>query len=176
MPRLVAVQARGCAPIVRAFEQGRHSAEPWVGASTVAFGINVPKALGAGLVLDAVYATGGCAVAVDDREILANQARLARLEGCLICPEGAAAVAALQRLTHTGWLSGAEEIVVVNPGAALVGHPGADSLRARTLRRSGRRAAAARRAAADGAGQGTGHQRALPAWATDQHRMKGQVL
>jgi threonine synthase len=121
LPRLVAVQAQGCAPIVRAFELGQHSAENWTGAATIAFGINVPWALGASLVLDAVYATSGCAVSVNDREILAHQALLARLEGCFVCLEGAAAIAALPQLTRSGWLGAADEVVVVNTGAGLTG-------------------------------------------------------
>ena len=119
LPRLVAVQATGCAPIVRAFELGDRVAEPWQGASTVAFGINVPRALGAPLVLDALYATGGIAVAVDDEELLSDQQLLARLEGCFICPEGAAAVSAIRRLRGAGWLSANDEVVVLNTGAGL---------------------------------------------------------
>jgi threonine synthase len=119
LPRLVAVQASGCAPIVRAFEHGERVAEAWQGASTIAFGINVPKALGAPLVLEALYETGGCAVAVDDDELLADQQLLAHLEGCFICPEGAAAVSAIRRLRSSEWLSADDQVVVLNTGAGL---------------------------------------------------------
>src|SRR3954454_17854312 len=78
LPRLVAAQASGCAPIGRAFERGERTAEPWPGAHTVAFGINVASPLGATLMLDAIADTGGCAVAVDDDELLAALAETAR--------------------------------------------------------------------------------------------------
>ncbi len=86
LPRLVAVQASGCAPIVEAFGRGARHSEPWPDAQTVAFGITVPKALGDFLVLDALYATGGTAVAVEDDDLLADQREVARLEGCLHLP------------------------------------------------------------------------------------------
>ena len=119
LPRLVAVQASGCAPIVAAFEQGAEVSEPWPDARTVAFGLTVPKALGDFLVLDAVRATGGTAIAVDDDELLADQRLTARLEGCYICPEGAACVSAIRRLREAGWLSGREQVVVLNTGTGL---------------------------------------------------------
>jgi len=119
MPRLVAVQATGCAPIVAAFEAGARHSEPWPDARTIAFGITVPKALGDFLVLDALYATGGTAVAVDDDALLAAQREVARLEGCLICPEGAACFAAVGQLRDSGWLSGNDEVIVLNTGAGL---------------------------------------------------------
>jgi threonine synthase len=119
MPRLVAVQAEGCAPIVRAFERGARESEPFADARTVAFGINVAKALGDFLVLDAVYGTGGTAVAVSDDELLAEQRKLAQAEGAFVCPEGAACFAAVRRLREGGWLSGGEEVVVLNTGTGL---------------------------------------------------------
>ena len=119
LPRLVAVQAAGCAPIVRAFERGARESEPWPDAHTVAFGITVPKALGDFLVLDALYATGGTGMAVDDEALLADQREVARLEGTFVCPEGAACVTAVRRLREAGWLSGREEVVVLNTGTGL---------------------------------------------------------
>ncbi len=119
LPRLVAVQASGCAPIVAAFEQGAQVSEAWPDARTVAFGLTVPKALGDFLVLDALYATGGIAVAVDDEELLADQRETARLEGCFICPEGAACVSAARRLRDDGWLTGRERVVLLNTGTGL---------------------------------------------------------
>ena len=119
LPRLVAVQASGCAPIVKAFEAGERTAEPWPDAETVAFGINVPKALGDFLILDAIYDTGGTAVAVDDEALLAAQELCARLEGAFVCPEGAAAFAAVRLLRKDGWLAEDEEVVVLNTGAGI---------------------------------------------------------
>jgi threonine synthase len=119
LPRLVAVQASGCAPIVAAFARGDRESEPWPDAHTVAFGLNVPKALGDFLVLDAVRATGGTAVAVDDATLLADQREVARLEGKLICPEGAACVSAARQLRESGWLSAQDEVVLLNTGSGL---------------------------------------------------------
>lgn len=120
LPRLVAVQADGCAPIVDAFEQGLSESTPPADARTVAFGITVPKALGDFLVLDAVRSTGGTAVAVSDAELLDAQGALARDEGTWICPEGAACVAAVARLRESGWLDGTEDVVVLNTGSGLI--------------------------------------------------------
>ncbi|GLY99454.1 threonine synthase [Actinoplanes sp. NBRC 103695] len=120
LPRLVAVQATGCAPIVRAFESGAETADPWPAdqARTAAFGINVAGTLGDFLVLDAVRDSGGTAVAVPDDEIMAAQAECAASDGMLMCPEGAATLAAVRRLRSGGWLSGDERVVVLNTGAA----------------------------------------------------------
>src|SRR6185312_9266505 len=114
LPRLVAVQATGCAPIVQAFQAGAAASEPWPDAKTVAFGITVPNALGDFLILDALYATGGTAVAVTDEALLADQRTVARLEGSFICPEGAACVTAVRQLRESGWLSASDEVVVLN--------------------------------------------------------------
>jgi threonine synthase len=119
-PRFVAVQAAGCAPIVAAFEAGAAESAPWPDPETVAFGIRVPKALGDFLVLDALYASGGTAVAVTDADLLAEQALAGRTEGLFCCPEGAAGFAAVRRLRATGWLSGGERVVVLNTGAGLL--------------------------------------------------------
>ena len=118
-PRLVAVQAAGCAPIVRAFERGKRSAEPWADAETVAYGINVADPLGDFLILDALYDTGGCAVAVGDDELLREVGELARLEGAFVCPEGAANVAAVRGLRESGWLDPGDEVLLLNTGAGL---------------------------------------------------------
>jgi threonine synthase len=119
LPRMVAVQSAGCAPIVRAWEQRAAASERWTGASTVAFGINVPKALGDFLVLRAIYETDGCALAVEDDELIADVKLVARLEGQLICPEGAATVSAARRLAETGWIEPGETVVVINTGSGL---------------------------------------------------------
>ena len=119
LPRLVAVQSTGCAPIVKAFASRARRSEPWPDPRTVAFGITVPHALGDFLVLDAVYATGGTAVAVDDEALLADQREVARLEGTFICPEGAACVTAVRLLRESGWLSERDDVVVLNTGTGL---------------------------------------------------------
>ncbi|MEU0095149.1 threonine synthase [Kribbella sp. NPDC006257] len=119
MPRLVAVQATGCAPIVRAWEKGLPESEAWVDAKTVAFGITVPKALGDFLVLQAIAETDGCAIAVDDEDILAAQRRCAELEGAFICPEGAANFAAVKQLRESGWIKSTDQVVALNTGTGL---------------------------------------------------------
>jgi threonine synthase len=118
-PKLVAVQASGCAPIVRAFTAGNRRAEPWADAHTVAFGITVPAPLGDELILDALDESAGTAVAVDDDEILAELRTIARTDGLLLCPEGAACLAGVRRLRSVGWLRGDEEVAVINTGSAL---------------------------------------------------------
>jgi threonine synthase len=130
LPRLVAVQTTGCAPIVTAFALGAWESEPWPDAKTVAFGITVPKSLGDFLVLDALYETAGTAIAVDDEALLADQRAVARLEGCFICPEGAACFTAIRRLRESGWLSETELVVVLNTGSGLK-YPGTVPVRAR---------------------------------------------
>jgi threonine synthase len=120
LPRLVAVQASGCAPIVEAFERGLADSTPPPHPHTVAFGITVPKALGDFLVLEAIRDTGGTALAVTDEELLAAQRRVARDEGAWICPEGAACFAAVGKLREGGWLRGDEQVVVLNTGSGLI--------------------------------------------------------
>jgi threonine synthase len=119
LPRLVAVQATGCAPIVRAFEEKRTESDFWEGANTCAFGITVPKALGDFLVLDAVYRTNGCAVAVTDAELLQASALLGKTEGVFICPEGAANLSAAIKLKASGWISPEDRVVLLNTGSGL---------------------------------------------------------
>jgi threonine synthase len=121
LPRLVAVQARGCAPIVRAFQAGAETAEPWPAeeANTVAFGINVGNPLGDFLILRAIAESGGIAVAVSDEQIQTEQARCAAADGILMCPEGAATLAAVADLRRSGWLGSDDEVLVLNTGSAL---------------------------------------------------------
>ncbi|WP_305790128.1 threonine synthase [Symbioplanes lichenis] len=119
LPRLVAVQAEGCAPIVKAFQEGADVSEPFPDARTVAFGITVPKALGDFLVLRAVRETAGTAVAVSDADLLAEQRRVAADEGTFICPEGAACLAAARDLRSAGWIGAGERVVVLNTGTGL---------------------------------------------------------
>lgn len=119
MPRLVAVQAEGCAPIVRAWKEKMNDSVFFEKSKTIAFGINVPKALGDFLVLDAVYRTGGAAVAVSDEEILNALSLLGRMEGAFVCPEGAATLAAAKKLRDEGWISPEERVVLLNTGTGI---------------------------------------------------------
>ncbi|MEU2662000.1 threonine synthase [Micromonospora sp. NBC_01740] len=119
LPRLVAVQSTGCAPIVRAFAAGEQRARPWADAHTVAFGITVPAPLGDELILDALRASAGTAIAVDDAEILADLRDFAAREGLLLCPEGAACLTAARHLRAGGWIRAGERVVVLNTGAGV---------------------------------------------------------
>ncbi|SIN36137.1 threonine synthase [Micromonospora cremea] len=119
LPRLVAVQSTGCAPIVRAFAAGEERAQPWADAHTVAFGITVPAPLGDELILAALRASAGTAVAVDDADILADLRDFAAREGLLLCPEGAACLTAARQLRAGGWIRAGERVVVLNTGAGL---------------------------------------------------------
>ncbi|HEY2878676.1 threonine synthase [Nocardioides sp.] len=119
LPRLVAVQATGCPPIVDAFEAGLDESTLQEGTHTLAFGINVPKALGDFLVLRGVRETEGTAIAVSDEAILAELGHLAAAEGTWICPEGAACLAATRELRESGWIVEGERVVVLNTGVGL---------------------------------------------------------
>ena len=118
-PRMIAVQAEGCQPVVRAFEENAPSSRFWEDAYTVAAGLRVPKPLGDFLILRALRSSGGAAVAVSDDEILDAGAALAREEGVYPAPEGAACVAALGKLLASGFLKGTERIVLYNTGSGL---------------------------------------------------------
>ncbi len=119
LPRLVAVQAEGCAPIVKAWEEKKERSEFWEQSTTVAFGINGPKALGDFLVLRALYETDGMAIAISDQELLEEQKHIAEREGTFVCPEGAATFAAAKRLAAEGWIGSDESVVVLNTGAGI---------------------------------------------------------
>jgi len=118
-PKLVAVQAEGCQPIVKAYREGKDVSEKWEGASTVAQGIRVPKALGDFLVLQAVRETGGTCVAVPDADTMWGLERISRLEGAFICPEGAALVGAARMLLRDGWLDAGQRVLLLNTGAGI---------------------------------------------------------
>ncbi len=118
-PRMVSVQAAGCAPIVRAFNEGMESASPWEDADTRAWGLRVPAPLGDRLILEGIRATGGVALAVDDAQMEEGASRLARTAGILACPEGGATVAALRRLRQDGTLRADERVVIFNTGTGL---------------------------------------------------------
>lgn len=118
-PKMIAVQAAGCQPVVRAFEKGESRAEFWQGASTVAAGLRVPKPLGDKLILDALRESKGTAIAVDDEDILSAGLELASIEGVFAAPEGAACIAALRTLLQNGFLKPDERIVIYNTGSGL---------------------------------------------------------
>lgn len=118
-PKMIAVQAAGCAPIVKAFESGADSAEFWQGAETIAAGLRVPKPLGDYLILEILRASGGTAVAVSDEEIRESVRELSSAEGILACPEGAACVAGYRKLRERGFLSADETVVLFNTGSGL---------------------------------------------------------
>ena len=119
LPKLVAVQAAGCSPIVKAFNEKKTESEFHKDSKTVAFGINVPKALGDFLVLDAIYKTGGTAVSVTDEEILSSVTELAKLDGVFACPEGASLYAAIRKLKNEGFVHADDKIVLLNTGAGI---------------------------------------------------------
>jgi threonine synthase len=116
---MIAVQSEGCQPIVRAFEEGAESSRFWEHASTVASGLRVPKPLGDRLTLQAVRESSGCAIAVPDRDIMDAAIRLASEEGIFAAPEGAACVAATERLIREGFLRASDKIVAFDTGSGL---------------------------------------------------------
>lgn len=118
-PRMVTVQASGCAPIIRAFDAGAEKATPWEGAHTIADGLRVPRAIGDFLVLRAVRESGGAALAVDDADMVTGMKDLGRFEGVSAAPEGGAALAALRVLVAQGRIKPAETVVLFNTGGAL---------------------------------------------------------
>jgi len=118
-PRMVSVQAEGCAPVVRAFESGASFCEFWLNAQTIASGLRVPKSFADHLILQDIYESKGTAVAVSDEVILESQKQLARLEGIFAAPEGAATLAALQGLIQQKWVHPEERIVLFNTGSGL---------------------------------------------------------
>lgn len=119
LPRMIAVQAEGCAPMVRAFEAGKRHAEVWEDAHTAAAGIRVPAAIGDFLVLDAVRESGGFAAAVSDEHILDARARVARDDGLLLCPEGAATLAAYENALADNRVARSDRVVLFNCATGL---------------------------------------------------------
>ncbi|MEE8515594.1 MAG: threonine synthase [Alphaproteobacteria bacterium] len=118
-PRMVAVQATGCAPMVKAYDDGADHAEPWADAHTIAAGIRVPAAIGDFLILRAVRESGGFAVAVDDDAIEDARTEIGASEGILMCPEGAATYAALAQELKSGRIGKDERVVLFNCGNGL---------------------------------------------------------
>ena len=118
-PRMVAVQAEGCAPVVKAYEEGAKHADPWLNAHTIAAGIRVPAAIGDFLILDAIRASDGFAVSVSDDAIHDAHQYCARTEGILLCPEGAATLAALMQELSAGRIKSDENVVLFNCATGL---------------------------------------------------------
>ena len=118
-PRMVSVQAEGCAPIVRAFEQGATHAEPWRDARTTADGLRVPRAIGDFLILRALRESGGTAITVSDAEMVGAMRELGATEGISAAPEGGATLAALRKLMANGAVLPTDGVVLFNTGGAL---------------------------------------------------------
>ena len=118
-PRMVIVQAAGCAPMVRAHRNGRDEAEPWQHAQTIAAGLRVPEAIGDYLILQAVRASGGASYSVTDEEILADMRERAQAEGVFPCPEGAATYGALKAMVREAQVAPDDRVVLFNTGAGL---------------------------------------------------------
>ncbi|MGH9555394.1 MAG: threonine synthase [Terriglobales bacterium] len=118
-PRMIAVQATGCAPIVKAWEEGKDASEPWPEAHTMAAGLRVPKAYGDYLILKILRESAGCAVAVSDAEIMTALGSWAREEGVFAAPEGAASLAAYRKLLASGSFTPEDGVVLVNTGSGL---------------------------------------------------------
>ena len=115
-PRFISVQSTGCAPIVKAWEEGATEATPWTDAHTIASGLRVPQVIGDFLILEAIRKSNGAAVAVTDDAIREAMRLLSTSEGLLTCPEGAATVAALRQLVSNGMIASSERVVLFNTG------------------------------------------------------------
>jgi len=118
-PRMISVQAQGCSPIVKAYKEGKEESEFFTGASTVAAGLRVPKALGDFLILNAIRESGGEAIGVSDEELMADVRLISRLEGIFACPEGAATISALRKMVEQGNIDRDERVLLFNTGSGL---------------------------------------------------------
>jgi len=118
-PRMVSVQASGCAPIVKAFDENKATAEPWQNAHTVASGLRVAQAVGDFLMLQIIRDSQGTALSASDDEMLGEIPRVGKAEGIFFCPEGAACVAALRRLVDNGWIKPDDEVLMFNTASGL---------------------------------------------------------
>lgn len=119
LPRLVSVQVAGCAPVVRAFDEGAPKAQPWANAATVASGLRVPSPFADTLILAAIRDSGGTAVAVSEEDMLDAMNDVAALEGVFACPEGAATLAALRQLRRSGEVQASDRVVIYDTGSGL---------------------------------------------------------
>jgi len=118
-PRMVTVQAAGCAPIVRAMEEGKRFADEFPNAATTASGLRVPKAIGDFLILDALRESGGTAVAVTDEELIAATREIGAAEGVFCAPEGAACLPALRKLIESNQIKESDRVVLFNTGSGV---------------------------------------------------------
>ena len=118
-PKMITVQSSGCAPIVRAFNEGKDHAEFWENAQTFAAGLRVPAAIGDYLILNAIRESNGTAIAVDDSKIKDNMFELAKKEGIMLCPEAAATVAAVKELKNSGFIESNDSIILFGTGSGL---------------------------------------------------------
>ncbi len=118
-PQMISVQSTGCAPIVKAWDEGKTASEMWANAATTAAGLRVPKAYGDYLILDILRQSGGVAVAVTDEEIMNAVRHWARVEGIFAAPEGAAALAAYRTLLSNGFFAPTDQVVLFNTGTGL---------------------------------------------------------
>ncbi len=118
-PRMISVQAAGCAPIVRAYHTGDEHAEPWTDAETIAAGLRVPAAVGDFLMLKAIRDSGGCALSVTDEELMASASKMAAAVGSFPAPEGAATLSALEKLIAQNLVNERERVVLFNTGTGL---------------------------------------------------------
>jgi threonine synthase len=118
-PRMFAVQATGCAPIVRAFEAGEKIAQEFPDAHTVAAGLRVPKAIGDFLILNILRQSNGGAIAVDDEEMIRSAREVGSTQGLFVCPEGGACFAAFKLLRHAGKIAPGEHVVIFNTGSGI---------------------------------------------------------
>lgn len=118
-PRMVAVQSSGCAPIVKAFKEGKKRAEFWENAKTLAYGLRVPKPFADRLILEIINESNGLALEVDDDEIINTMKELAKVEGIIFCPEGAATAVALKKLVENGFMKNDDVVVIFNTASGL---------------------------------------------------------
>src|SRR5207302_8229729 len=118
-PKMIVVQSEGCAPIPKAFHEGKNVSETWTNASTLAAGLRVPKAYGDYIILDILRKSRGTAVTASDREMLIALDEWARAEGVFAAPEGAASLVAYQKLLASGFLKPAEVVVLFNTGSGM---------------------------------------------------------
>ncbi len=117
LPRFIAVQATGCQPIVKAFQEGENTSQPWENAKTLADGLRVPHPFADYLILQAIRDTGGTALAVEDQPMVEAMRDLASAEGVIACPEGAATLVGLRRLVNEGLVESGETIILLNTGS-----------------------------------------------------------
>ncbi|RJP53143.1 MAG: threonine synthase [Anaerolineaceae bacterium] len=118
-PRMVAVQADGCAPVVKAFDEGKDFCDFWLNAQTMASGLRVPKSFADRIILSTIRESGGTAVSVGDEAIFAAQSEIAKQEGLFVAPEGAATLAALKELVAQKWVAPEERVLLLNTGSGL---------------------------------------------------------